>query len=80
MHLTSLSLSHFRNYASAQWQFEQPVTLIIGDNASGKTSILEAIHLLATGESFRADKVEEMVSFEKELGRVERASAPTAKN
>lgn len=51
--------------------FNSGVTLLVGANGSGKTSILEAIGLLATGQSFRAEKVEEMVKLGVELGRVE---------
>jgi len=44
--------------------------VIAGENAKGKTNILEAIYLLGVGESFRAKRTEEMVRFEQELGRV----------
>jgi DNA replication and repair protein RecF len=70
MILKNLHLQHFRNQKSANWNFEDPITVLVGDNARGKTSILEAIYLLSTGESFRADKVAEMITFEQELGRV----------
>lgn len=70
MMLTSLSLQNFRNYANYLVEFDQPTTVIVGPNAVGKTSIIEAIHLLATGNSFRAEKVEEMIRFSQELARV----------
>ncbi len=44
--------------------------MVIGPNTSGKTNLLEAIYLLATGKSFRAQVEEEMISYEKELARV----------
>lgn len=46
------------------------MSLIIGPNTSGKTNILEAIALLATGKSFRAGVETEMISYGKELARV----------
>jgi DNA replication and repair protein RecF len=46
------------------------VTLIIGDNARGKTNLIEAIYLLSTGTSFRASRIEEMVQWEAEVGHV----------
>ncbi len=69
MFLSSLELINFRKLSTWQHRFTQPVTVIIGPNASGKTSIMEAIFLLATGNSFRATKVEEMISLGKEIGR-----------
>jgi len=68
--LTQLSLQHFRTHAQLSLNFDNQVTVISGPNASGKTSILEAINLLATGDSFRAKKISEMISFDADLGRV----------
>jgi len=70
MRIAGLALQYFRLHKSLTIQFEQPVTLIIGSNASGKTSILEAISLLSTGKSFRALKIAEMVALDQELARV----------
>lgn len=70
MGLTSINLSDFRNYENKTLKFSDGVTVIAGENAKGKTNILEAIYLLGVGESFRAKRTEEMVRFEQELGRV----------
>ncbi|MBI5151439.1 MAG: DNA replication/repair protein RecF, partial [Candidatus Pacebacteria bacterium] len=70
MQIRSLSLHHFRNYSAKTFQFSPKITVIIGENARGKTNILEAITLLSTGESFRARRIEEMVQWGKEVGRV----------
>lgn len=75
MQLTQLSLSHFRNYETKTIDFKtpttiSPTTILVGPNAVGKTSIIEAIHLLASGDSFRATKIEQMIEFDQELGRV----------
>lgn len=53
MHLAHLRLRDFRNYARLDADFEPGFHLLIGDNAQGKTNILEAIYLLATLRSFR---------------------------
>lgn len=45
--------------------------MLLGPNAAGKTNILEAIYLLATGMSFRAQKIEEMVQWEAEVSHVQ---------
>lgn len=65
-----LALEQFRIHSSLHLKFEQPTTILSGANASGKTSIIEALQLLATGDSFRAGKLKEMVAFGAELGRV----------
>ena len=70
MGIRSITLSDFRNYESKSFDFSDGVTVIAGENAKGKTNLLEAIYLLGVGESFRAKRTEEMVRFEQELGRV----------
>ena len=69
--LKSIFLQNFRGFVDQKMDFSHNVTLLVGSNGSGKTSILEAIGLLATGQSFRAEKVEEMLRLGVELGRVE---------
>lgn len=68
--LSTLSLVQFRNHAQLTSEFNSGVTVIVGDNARGKTNILEAVFLLATGESFRANRIEEMVAWKHEVGHV----------
>jgi DNA replication and repair protein RecF len=46
------------------------MTVIAGDNATGKTTIIESLALLATGESFRVEKIEEIIQFAADLGRI----------
>jgi DNA replication and repair protein RecF len=70
MQLTHLQLRDFRTYGEWSLHITKPVTVLVGDNAAGKSNVIEAIHLLATGESFRADTIEEMVGWGKELGHV----------
>ncbi len=52
--LTRLTLSNFRNIASADLPLAPGANLFCGRNGSGKTSLLEAVHMLATGRSFRS--------------------------
>lgn len=70
MILTSLNLTHFRNYTKQTFTFSPYVTVVVGPNTSGKTNILEAIYSIATGKSFRADQDREMVSWEQDIGRI----------
>jgi len=53
MHITRLHIERVRNLKTVALQGLQPFNVFYGQNGSGKTSILEAIHLLATGRSFR---------------------------
>ena len=63
MNLKDLYLRSFRNYGELQLSFEPGVNLIVGDNAQGKTNMLEAISYLGCGKSFRAQKTGEMIRF-----------------
>ena len=63
MILKDIQLRNFRNYEEVKLDFEPGVNLIVGDNAQGKTNLLEAISYLGSGRSFRAQKTAEMVRF-----------------
>ena len=54
MHIERLALGGFRNLAPLDLVIDAPTVLVVGDNAQGKTNLLEAVHLCATGRSFRA--------------------------
>jgi DNA replication and repair protein RecF len=73
MHLQTLTLEQFRNYSHLEFQFlrEKPLTLIIGQNAQGKTNILEAIYLLALTKSFRTGVQEDLIGWNKEFARIQ---------
>ena len=70
MILKELELRSFRNYEEAKLSFDPGVNLIVGDNAQGKTNLLEAISYLGSGRSFRAQKTAEMVRFGADFGEV----------
>ena len=71
MTLTSLVLSHFRSYNNKSWHFSDGATCIVGPNAAGKTNVLEAIVMLATGKSFRAGQDRDVISWGEEITRIE---------
>ncbi len=73
MNLQSLSLRSFRNYEEAALDFSPGVNLIVGDNAQGKTNLLEAISYLGSGKSFRAQKTAEMIRFGADFAELEGA-------
>ena len=70
MKLNELQLRSFRNYRELALDFDPGVNLIIGDNAQGKTNLLEAIAFLGSGRSFRAQKTREMVLFGEEFAEI----------
>lgn len=66
MEIQELRLANFRNYSKAKWNFDKK-TIILGENGTGKTNILEAIYMAATGKSYRAGKEEEMIKQAEEV-------------
>jgi len=70
MYLAALSLQNFRNYRKRSFGLAENTSLFVGGNAIGKTNILEAIYMLATGRSFRATREQQMILYGQELGRV----------
>lgn len=71
MNLTELRLRSFRNYRELAVTLDPGVNLIVGDNAQGKTNLLEAISYLGSGKSFRAQKTGEMIRFGADFGEIE---------
>lgn len=66
MFVNSLELSHYRNYNSLSITFNPGITILYGDNAQGKTNILEAVYLCATTKSHRGSKDKEIIQFGEE--------------
>ena len=71
MRLNDIQLRDFRNYVNLKLDFDPGVNLIVGDNAQGKTNLLEAISYLGSGKSFRAQKTGEMVRFGADFADIE---------
>lgn len=70
MNLQHLHIENVRLITNADFTFSPGLNFIYGDNASGKTSILEAIHILSTGRSFRSRRIDELVQYKKPFLRV----------
>lgn len=62
MAILNISPNQFRNLAVAEVVFDPRMNIVIGENASGKTSLLEAVYFLLTGRSFRSHKVENIIA------------------
>lgn len=70
MIIKSLELTNFRNYDSLSIQFDKGTNILYGDNAQGKTNILEAIHLSATTKSHKGSKDRDIIQFGREEGHI----------
>ena len=70
MYLSNLSLNHFRNYQSLSLDFSERITLLQGQNAQGKTNLLEAIFFLATSKPVHAQSEREVVDCQGATGSV----------
>ena len=70
MIIKSLELSDFRNYDSLSINFDKGTNILYGNNAQGKTNILEAIYVCATTKSHKSSKDKDMVNFDKEEAHI----------
>ena len=64
MPLETLKIDHLRNITQTQLRFSPGMNLIAGPNASGKTSLLEAIALLTQGRSFRTPRIDQLIQHQ----------------
>ena len=71
MHLKNINLSNFRNYKNQYIDLINGINLFVGDNAQGKTNIIESIYLCAFGKSYRTTKDVEIVKFNSDFSRIE---------
>lgn len=70
MILKSLELANFRNYEELNISFDKGTNILYGDNAQGKTNILEAIYVSATTKSHKGSKDKEIINFDKEEAHI----------
>ena len=70
MKIDRLTLRGFRNYREAELECCPGVNLIVGDNAQGKTNLLEAVGYLSTFQSFRTHREAELIGFEQEFAEL----------
>lgn len=69
MYLQKLQLTNFRNYENLELEFSKNVNVFVGNNAHGKTNILESIYLSSITKSYRTNKDIECINFESEYLR-----------
>ncbi|MDU4961320.1 MAG: DNA replication/repair protein RecF [Sporomusaceae bacterium] len=71
MKVDEMVLRHFRNYQEARIDFSPAINLLIGENAQGKTNILEAIYIAALGASHRSSDDGDLVAWQQQAAAVE---------
>ena len=70
MQIRSLDLKNYRNYGELHLTFDDHTNLLYGDNAQGKTNILEAVYICAMGRSHRSSRDRELISFGEEESHI----------
>ena len=78
MKLTNLQLQNFRNYESVQLEFTDGVHVFIGENAQGKTNLMESIYALAMTKSPRTTNDKELIGWNKEFATIKGTVEKTA--
>ena len=71
MYIKNISLENFRNYKKQKIKLNKNINIIYGNNAQGKTNIIESIFICSYGKSFRAKKDKELINFEESSAEVE---------
>lgn len=70
MHIEQLQLKNYRNYQDLDISFDDKTNVIIGENAQGKTNLMEAIYLLAFTKSHRTPRDKELISWGQEHAKI----------
>ena len=71
MWISKIKLNNFRNYENQEIELSEGINLFYGENAQGKTNIIESIFLCSVGRSFRTRKDQELIKFNEEKSFVE---------
>lgn len=70
MHLNKLALKNFRNYQELQLDFPKNLTIFLGENAQGKTNLLESIYVLAMTRSHRTNNEQELINWQADFAQI----------
>ena len=70
MYIKSINLENFRNYKNQNIEFINGINLFVGNNAQGKTNIIESIYISAFGKSYRTIKDLEIIKFDEEYSKI----------
>lgn len=70
MHIKNISLINFRNYEHEEIELNKGVNIFYGQNAQGKTNIIESVYLLSTGKSHRSQKDNELINWNNKESKI----------
>lgn len=70
MYIKEIELKNFRNYEDICLKFNEKINFIIGNNAQGKTNLIEGIFMSSIGKSFRTSKDSDMIGFDKDFFKI----------
>ena len=70
MYIKSLELLNYRNYQNLQLDFDKGTNIFYGDNAQGKTNILESVYICGTTKSHKGSKDKEIIRFGEEESHI----------
>ena len=71
MNIERLQLTNYRNYESLALEFSPKINVFIGENAQGKTNVMESIYVLAMAKSHRTSNDKELIRWEQDYGKIE---------
>ncbi|MDP4084682.1 MAG: DNA replication/repair protein RecF [Bacillota bacterium] len=71
MYIEQLSLKNYRNYEELDIPFKNKVNVILGENAQGKTNVMESIFVLAMAKSHRTSNDKDLIRWDKEYAKIE---------
>ena len=71
MYIERLELTNYRNYDSFRLDFSPKINVFIGENAQGKTNVMESIYVLAMAKSHRTSNDKELIRWEADYGKIE---------
>ena len=70
MHIERLELTNYRNYESLALTFSPTINVLIGENAQGKTNIMESIYVLSMAKSHRTSNDKELIRWIEEYAKI----------
>lgn len=70
MYIERLELKDFRNYDSIEMNFSSKINVLIGENAQGKTNLMESLYVLSMAKSHRTSNDKELIRWEADYGKI----------
>ncbi|NRD77425.1 DNA replication/repair protein RecF [Bacillus sp. BRMEA1] len=71
MYIETIALKNYRNYEQLSIEFENKVNVILGENAQGKTNVMESIYVLAMAKSHRTSNDKDLIRWDQDYAKIE---------